>query len=52
MIVYDDKIRVSGYLHDYKEALQSYYKMIAVDSTRKDNSLLIDIFAAMGNMIV
>lgn len=45
---YDDKIRVSGELHAYQEALLSYHKKIAIDSAEKNNDMLIDLYAVMG----
>jgi tetratricopeptide (TPR) repeat protein len=48
IFLYQDKMNVLGYLHNYQEALLTYHKMIAIDSTRKDNSILIALHAVMG----
>lgn len=46
--LYDDKMSISGYLHNYPEALIAYKKMIALDSTRRNNGKLIDLYALVG----
>lgn len=46
--LYDYKMSILAYLHNYPEALIAYKKMIFLDSTRRNKGKLIDLYALVG----